>query len=90
MGTPSQPDGEAGRMDGIAATPPRWYYRATLAASYVFILSVPSHPAISNEEVTPNHHIALMSLIFACVVCRNVMFLCWLRDFREEPSLYFW
>lgn len=63
---------------------------SSLAASYVVFLSVPSHPAINNEEVTPNHRLSLMSFIFTCVVFHNVLFLSWLKDFHRDPSLYFW
>lgn len=90
VGTPSQPESEAGRMEVIGATPPRWCYRAALAASYVFFLSVPSHPAINNEEVTPNHRLSWVSFVFTRVVFHNVLFLSWLKDFSGDPSLYFW
>lgn len=70
-------------------TPPCWYNRAALAASCVFILSVPSHSTISSEEVTPNHHIPVMSLIFTCRVCHNVLFISWWKDFQSRTPFIF-
>lgn len=38
-------------------------YRTALATSFIFILSVPSYPIISNEQIRANHHILLRSLL---------------------------